>query len=470
MTDPAPGRTSGLFRRIFLTFVVTVLVSAAVSAAGAYAFATRFSTDWVSQTMTIVDEHRDELSSALRDPELLGTRITELSAELDARVAVYGRRGRLIAGEGPRHLPGHVRAHRRELRHGNPVLFREGRLRGPGVAVGLPDPERRRPAAVLVVFSDDRPRLGLPLVSLALVLAVLGGGAWILSRALAEKLLRLETSAGRIAHGELRHRVQVPSAPVDEIDQLGVAFNEMAEKVEALLRGQKTLLANVSHELRTPLSRIKVLLEILEERAEAAAEAGNADAMRVRKGLGEIAEDDTEIEALISDLLTGGRLELQKDAGVPLELQAIDVPALLTKVAGRVHADVEVSGDPQLRADPLLLERLLSNLLANARRACPDGRIVVGAARSEGDMTELTVTDEGPGVAPADREVIFEPFRRLDDARDRDRGGVGLGLYLSRQVALAHGGTIAVGDRSDGRPGARFVVRLPAAGPGSAAA
>jgi signal transduction histidine kinase len=470
LSERATGRPRGLFRRIFLTFVITVLVSTAVSAAGAFAFATRFSTEWVSQTMAIVDEHQDALSSALARPDDLAQEVATLAEALDARVAVYGRRGKLLAGHGPRALPGHVRAHRRELRHGKPVLFAEGRLRGPGVAVGLHVGEVRRPAAVLVVFPDSQPRLGLPLVTFALVLAVLGGGAWILSRALAEKLSRLEASAGRIARGDLRHRVPVPSVPVDEIDELGVAFNEMAEKVQTLLRGQKALLANVSHELRTPLARIKVLLEILEERADAAAKSGSTDTQRVRTGLAEMGEDVAEIEALISDLLTGGRLELQNDAGVQLELAAIDLPALLTKIAGKVGADVEVSGDPHLRADPMLLERLLSNLLANARRACPEGRIVVAAATDEHDVTELSVTDEGPGVAPSDRDAIFEPFRRLDAARDRDRGGVGLGLYLCRQVALAHGGTIVADDRLDGRPGARFVVRLPAAGPRSTAA
>lgn len=462
MSERVSGRRRGLFRRIFLTFVATVLVSAAVSAAGAYAFATRFSTDWVSDTMAVVDEHQDALSAALHDPVALAEAVTDLGQAVETRVGVYGRRGHLLAGDGPPELPGHVRARRRELRHGNPVLFREGRLRGPGLAVGLLEGERRRPAAVLVVFPDNRPRLGLPLVSLALVLGVLGGGAWLLSRALAEKLSRLETSAGRIARGELRHRVEVPSVPVDEIDEVGVAFNEMAEKVETLLRRQKALLANVSHELRTPIARIKVLLEILDERAEAAALGGGSDIARVHKGLAEMSEDIAEIEALISDLLTGGRLELQKDAGVELEVETIDLPALLAKVASKVGADVEVSGDPHLRADRLLLERLLSNLLANARRACPEGRIVVGAAAHGDGITELTVTDEGPGVPVSEREAIFEPFRRLDAARDRDRGGVGLGLYLCRQVCVAHGGTIEAQDRPDKRPGARFVVRLPA--------
>jgi signal transduction histidine kinase len=102
----------------------------------------------------------------------------------------------------------------------------------------------------------------------------------------------------------------------------------------------------------------------------------------------------------------------------------------------------------------------LSNLLANARRACPAGRITV-SAKARGEVLELAVEDEGPGVDPRHRETIFEPFTRLDEARDRDRGGVGLGLYLCQQICRSHHGTIEVQDRTDGARGARFVVRLP---------
>lgn len=465
MTRSSPSRGGGLFRRIFATFVVTVVVSAVVSAVGAYAFATRFSTDWVADTMVVVDEHRDSLAAELDDPAALQDRLDAVSATLGSRVAIYGRRGHVVAGDGPPRLPEGLRARRRELRSGHPVVFREGRLRGPGLAVGLFQGERRRPTALLVIFPGGRPRLGLPLVSLALVLAVLGGGAWILSRSLAQRLHHLETSAGRIARGELRHRVAVPPAPVDEIDEVGLAFNEMAAKVEALLHGQKTLLANVSHELRTPIARIKVLLELLQERVDASDPSEDPRLPRVRRGLVEMGEDVVEIETLISDLLTSGRLELREDAGASLQSEAVDLPALMDKVAAKFGAEIEGEPAPTLVADALLLERLLSNLLANARRACPEGRLTIGA-RDVGDgLCELHVTDEGPGVPAADRETIFEPFRRLDAARDRDRGGVGLGLYLCRQVCAAHGGTIAVHERPDGRPGAHFVVRLPSAGP-----
>jgi signal transduction histidine kinase len=107
-----------------------------------------------------------------------------------------------------------------------------------------------------------------------------------------------------------------------------------------------------------------------------------------------------------------------------------------------------------------LLTRVLDNLLANARRASGDGEVLV-ALEPDGAGLLLSVSDDGPGVPPQSREAIFNAFVRLDDARTRDAGGAGLGLYLARQIAEAHGGALRVTDRRDGLAGARFELRLP---------
>jgi signal transduction histidine kinase len=387
----------------------------------------------------------------------------ELGKRLDADVALYGKRGRKIAGEGPPHLPHDFRKNRDELKQGHPVVIRPSRLAPPGVIYGLQDPETGRIAGVVGVLPRPGFRLAVPLVSVAVMLVVLGAGAWVLSRSLTRRLAHIEAGADRIAGGDLRHRIaQGGVAPRDELDQLAGAFDAMAETVEALLHGQRTLLANVSHELRTPIARMKVLVEILQERVATLRERGDDSrpVQRLDQGLRDMALDITEVEALISDLLTSGRLELRHGSGAAVQMGRVDAAALLRRVAAKVDARVDVAGQPELEADELLVERMLSNLLANARRACPTGRITV-SARTRGDVLELVVEDEGPGVPAEHRESIFEPFTRLDEARDRDRGGVGLGLYLCRQVCRSHHGTIEVGDRTDGAQGARFVVRLP---------
>jgi signal transduction histidine kinase len=277
------------------------------------------------------------------------------------------------------------------------------------------------------------------------------------------RIAALEHGVGRIAGGELQHRVGVPVRLADEIDELGVAVNEMARRLEQLVHGQRTLLANVSHELRTPLARIKVLLEILEERLDGYATStsqGQPQIERVRRGLVEMGTDVAEIETLIGDLLTSGRLDLSAGEGHTVDKVACPIDSLLEKIGARFDVQVDAERDLVVAGDELLLERLFSNLFANARRACPNGRLDA-IARADGNDVVIRVQDEGSGIAPEQREVVFEPFRRLDDARSRDKGGVGLGLHLCRQICTAHGGRIAAQARPDGRAGASFVVRLP---------
>lgn len=461
--EPASARRrGGLFRRILVMVLGTAVAAALLAAVAGYTFAARFSSEWVGEVVDAIDARAESLRAAGDDEQAIAAVMAELGAELDAEVGLYGKRGRKLAGEGPPHLPGDLRERRHELREGNPVVFRPSRFSPPGVIYGLSDPTTGRLSGTVGVMPRPGFRLAVPLVSVAVMLLVLGIGAWVLSRSLARRLGRIEASADRIARGELRHRIALPAgAPRDELDQLAGAFNEMAAKVEALLQGQRTLLANVSHELRTPIARMKVLLEILAERVAMLRDRGDDSrpVQRLDQGLRDLGLDVAEVEALISDLLTSGRLELRHEAAAT-QRGPVDVPALLRRTAAKVGAEVEVTGEPALVGDELLLERLLSNLLANARRACPHGTITA-SAQARGDALELVVQDEGPGVPPQHRETIFEPFTRLDEARDRDRGGVGLGLYLCRQICRSHGGSLEVTDRADGASGARFVARLP---------
>lgn len=295
------------------------------------------------------------------------------------------------------------------------------------------------------------------------MLLALAGGAWVLADSLSSRLARLERSTDILASGDLKHRATLDrETPRDEVDRLAVAFNEMAERLDSLVTGQRTLLANVSHELRTPIARVKVLIEILGERLEALDEAQRAGdsadpetLARLSRGFSEMQEDIDEVEALIRDLLTSGRLEL----GGTIEREPVDLTALCERAAARFDAELEglEAGAVEIAGDHLLLERLLKNLLSNARRACPEGALTVRVSTA-GARTQVEVEDEGPGIPADKRKQIFEPFTRLDSARARDQGGVGLGLYLCRQIARAHGATISAEDRRDGRSGARFVL------------
>ncbi len=456
----------GLFRRILATFLATAVTSAVVAAVAGYTFAARFSSEWVGEVVEAIESHREAFAEAGSDQAALADITVALGLQLDAQVGLYSRRGQKLVGDGPARLPVHLRERRRELREGNPVIFRRQRFEPPAVLYALSDARTGKIASVVGVLPRPGSQFAVPLLAVGVMLLVLGGGAWIISRSLVRRLARIEVGADRIAHGELRHRIPLDTeTPRDELDHLARAFNEMSEKIEALLQGQRTLLANVSHELRTPIARMKVLVEILQERVTTLRERGDASrpVQRLDQGLHDLELDIDEIEALISDLLTSGRLELRHGAGGAVQVRRIELMPLVQRVAAKVGARVDPPAhDPplELDADELLLERLLSNLLANARRACPAGELSV-LTRAVGEAIEIAVEDEGAGVDPAHRETIFEPFTRLDDARDRDRGGVGLGLYLCRQICGWHRGTIEVTDRADGAAGARFVVRLP---------
>jgi signal transduction histidine kinase len=286
------------------------------------------------------------------------------------------------------------------------------------------------------------------------------------ARRIARPLERLTEAARRLGGGDLSTRVPPPTLGSwrwrhrrrpDELTELTRAFNEMADRVERLVRGQRELLANVSHELRSPLTRIRVALELLP--SDPATE-------RRRRGL---EADLADLERLIEDILTAARLDA---AGLPTRLDALDARAVLTDVAERARHDplVEgkaihvVEGPPvPLSADGALLRRAVWNIVENAAKyGAPP--ITLDAERTN-EHVALMVSDDGPGIPAAERARVFTPFYRGERGRTLDGArGVGLGLTLARRVAEVHGGSIAVEAASvaDGiEQGCRVVITLP---------
>jgi signal transduction histidine kinase len=454
----------GLFWRIYLTFVLTVVGFTGLAAVAIWQFGGDYGPEWVESVAAAVSAREDALRAELRGGAALEAEVAALARELDLRVAVRDVEGGLLAGDPETRMPRNWKPRQRSrLLRGLPVAGRGDR--GPALTIGLRDADNEALIAVVHVDTGDGDAARRRMLAVALLglLMVLASGAWPLARSLTRRLAALEQGAGRIASGELAYRV-AQGRGNDEIDRLGRAFNEMAGQLEAMMRAQRALLTNVSHELRTPVARMRVLNELLAERIVALPDGTHPAAVRLGKGIEELGEDLIELETLIGDLLTSGRLEL---AARPSGAQGPAIPRahtpllpLLTRAAGKVAAQVVCAEDLAIDADARLLERLLANLLHNARRACPEGQVVVSAI-VEGAGAVIAVEDEGPGIAAEDRAVIFDPFTRLDAARARDQGGVGLGLYLCRQIAEAHGGTIAAEDRKDGARGARLAVRLP---------
>lgn len=255
--------------------------------------------------------------------------------------------------------------------------------------------------------------------------------------------------------------VRVLAKRDDELGDLARSFNGMADRIETMRRNEKQLLANVSHELRTPLARISVLLEL----------AAEASPERIKSIVPDIAHDLRELQRLIDDVLTAARLDLAEG-----RVHATEVPLQWTSIAAwelierscerfrRLHGDrlmVERSDNlPMLRCDPVLLHRVFDNLLDNAARYSPPGTVVVLRASDEGGALLVSIVDHGRGVSEEDQKQLFEPFFRADRGRERQTGGIGLGLSLSKRIVEAHGGTIQFESRLG--TGTCVTVRLPA--------
>lgn len=277
-----------------------------------------------------------------------------------------------------------------------------------------------------------------------LVAVAVALGAYPIVRRLTKRLEALQQGVERWGEGDLARRL--PEEGQDEVAFLAQRFNIAAGRVQALVLSHKALLANASHELRSPLARIRMGLELLRERPNAA----TSD---------EIARNIRELDQLIDEILLASRLDASPDDLGPIE--PVDLVGLCAEECARSGAELDVQADPQalvVQGVTRLLRRALRNLLENARRH--GGGAVTLTLLAPDSGVQMQVCDEGPGVPPGLRERIFEPFFRLPGASERE-GGVGLGLALVRSIAQRHGGTVHCEDRPGG--GACFVLHLPRA-------
>ncbi len=283
---------------------------------------------------------------------------------------------------------------------------------------------------------------------LALVAFVAAIGAYPVVRRLTRRLERLQGSVEAWGGGKLSTRVTVEGK--DEVARLATSFNHAAERIEALVGSQKSLLANASHELRSPLARIRMAVELMQEEANPA----------IRD---ELKHNIAELDQLIDEVLLASRLDAMPADAPAHEL--LDLTAIVAEECAAGGALLEAE-HLSVAGDARLLRRMVRNLVENARRYGGSGPITV-SLHAEQEKVQLKVCDTGPGVPPEQRERIFEPFYRLPGASEAS-GGVGLGLSLVRQIALHHGGTVACLPADGQQRGCCFLVTLPLTGSGQA--
>ena len=249
-------------------------------------------------------------------------------------------------------------------------------------------------------------------------------------RAGAEEISRTRRISGP---GE-RERLPVPSA-ADEIHALAITLNEMLDRLAETQERQRAFVADAAHELRSPLASIQAQLEV----AQRLDEGGTLPA--------DLMVDVKRLSGLVEDLLLLARADA--DTRPPARLAAVDARDLVAELSVTYrHARVPVT----LHADePVIimcaaeeLRRAISNVLDNAVRHAATRVEVEVTTSVDHDQAVISVSDDGPGIQPADRERVFERFTRLDDSRGRSSGGAGLGLAIARELVTRAGGTVAL--------------------------
>lgn len=279
------------------------------------------------------------------------------------------------------------------------------------------------------------------------VLLVVGATTWWLVGRALRPVESIRSRVASIDGSEVERRVPVPDTK-DEIAALATTMNDMLARLGEYSARQRRFVADASHELRSPVASIHEMAEVAARNPE------RSDLESLAAGV--LAETE-RLEDLVDGLLTLARL----DAGSPFATSAVDLDDLALEVADP-QADPPITASVeavQAAGDARLLRIALRNLVENASR---HGRTRVEVhTRLDPDGTPvLAVDDDGEGIAESDRARAVERFVRLDDARQRDAGGAGLGLSIADEIARVHGGTLVITDSPAG--GARVELRFPA--------
>jgi signal transduction histidine kinase len=244
--------------------------------------------------------------------------------------------------------------------------------------------------------------------------------------------------------------------------RLAETEHALVERLRESDRLKDDLLAAVSHELRTPLAGMLGALATLSAREGQLTDPQRQElvAMAVRQG--------DRLKVQIEQLLLAARLE--RSGHEPAERPVVDAAAVAREAVAAARAAyparqlvLDTQDVMPVRAVPEAVLQVLGNLLDNAAKHAPDKAPIRVAARRVGALAVVSVEDSGPGIPPADRERVFERFTQLDSGATRQAGGVGLGLYIARQLANAQGGELVVTDPTPPGQGARFELRLPMA-------
>ncbi len=290
------------------------------------------------------------------------------------------------------------------------------------------------------------------LIGIPVLTGFVGLTVWVIIGRSLRPVEEIRSQVASIGDRELDRRVPVPGSD-DEIGRLALTMNEMLGRLQRSSDQQRRFVADASHELRSPLAVIRSELEVNMAHPEGADWPAVAD---------DVLAEALRMQRLIDDLLLLARIDADKlptlRAAVDLDDLVFDQTKRLQPSPGGVTIDTAAVSGAQIFGDPAGLDRLVRNLIENAIRYAAK-TVTISLTEADGTAT-LVVDDDGPGIPEADRERVLGRFTRLDEARDRDHGGSGLGLSIVKEVVDRYGGVLAVGESPWG--GARFQVNFPA--------
>jgi two-component system OmpR family sensor kinase len=328
------------------------------------------------------------------------------------------------------------------------------------VFVALLASPRRGLRTVLKDVASRFLQAGLVTLVISIVLALL------IARSIARPLQRMTAATEEIARGNYDQTLDITSP--DEVGRLAASFNTMTHEVKASRQAQRDFVANVSHELKTPLTSIQGFSQAILD--------GTADDEVNRHRAVEIISNETNrMSRLVDELLDLARIE---SGQIKMLREPVDLTKILESCVekfdlqakeGNVALVLDAPGLPLVTGDKDRLAQVFTNLLANALKHTPaEGKVTVRAQEIEktrvgratqSSAVEITVTDTGMGIPPADLEHIFERFYQVDKSRAGKDRGVGLGLTIAKQIIELHEGTIKVESVRD--LGTKFTVALP---------
>lgn len=445
-----------LFLKIFLSFWVAQALFVVLAIALAIWLRPQHETAaWEALETKVLNESVEAYQN--NGAEGLAHYLTDLQATQHVRAFFFDEEGKEISGARP---PDYIQNFQQGRPNTSPgfLRFAPGRfLRQTSVTIN-----GRRFTLVMALPPVQPPSFFSPrsVPGLWILIAVLSSGlvCYPLARYMTRPVVKLRSAAQKLAAGDLSARAGISeSRRKDEIAELVRDFDSMAGRLQAMVKAQSRLWSDISHELRSPLARLSVALELARQRSGPGASGA----------LERITLESERLNELIGRLLTIAKLDSGDDKieKAPLHLEELvsDVAkdAEFEAQSRLCHVKFTAREDFALMGSATLLRSAVENVVRNAIRYTREGsNVEISLANDDRANTALlTIEDSGPGVPPDALDKIFRPFYRIDDARGRQTGGVGLGLAITERSVLLHGGTVRALNRPEG--GLRVEIRLP---------